>query len=163
MTDTKQPHAPAKKVEGDGINYRGIIWFVVVLAIVTVTCQIIIWVVLRTMQHNQAMAEAPASPVAPAAEARQAAQGRVYPEIVAIGQPSGPSPKLLVREPENLAAMRALEQESLTTYGWADKTAGSYRIPIDRAKDLLLARGLPVRGQVQAPAPSPVKGKGKQP
>jgi hypothetical protein len=144
MVDTKKPHAP---VEGDGVNYRGIIWFVVVLAIVTVTCQILIWVVLRTMQHNQSLTEAPASPVAPAAEARQAVEGRVYPDIVAVGQPSGPAPRLLVNEPENLAALRAREQETLTTYGWADKAAGTYRIPIDKAKDLLIERGLPVRGK----------------
>jgi hypothetical protein len=145
MADTKQPHDPARNVESDGISYRGIIWFVVVLAVVTVTCQLLIWVVLRTMQRNQSLAEAPAIPVAPAAEARQAPQGRVYPDMVAIGTPSGPSPKLLVKEPENLAAMRAREQETLTTYGVADTAAGTYRIPIDRAKDLLLERGLPVR------------------
>lgn len=144
MVDTKQPHAP---VEGDGISYRGIIWFVIVLAVVTVACQLIIWVVLRTMQHNQRLAEAPASPVAPAATARQAEGGRVYPDMVAVGQPGGPAPQLLVKEPANLENLRAHEQEILTTYGWSDKAAGTYRIPIDRAKDLLLERGLPVRGK----------------
>jgi hypothetical protein len=49
----------------------------------------------------------------------------------------------------------------LTTYGYTDKNAGTYRIPIDRAKDLLLERNLlPVRGQA-APAAAPEKGKGK--
>jgi hypothetical protein len=144
MADTKQPHSP---VEGDGISYRGIVWFVIVLAIVTVTCQLIIWVVLRTMQHSQAANEAPLSPVAPAAEARQAEGGRVYPEMVAIGRSGGPAPQLLVKEPANLENLRAHEQEVLTTYGWSDQAAGTYRIPIDRAKELLLERGLPVRGK----------------
>ena len=157
MADTDKPHAPVKNVEGDGINYRGIIWFVVVLAIVTVTCQLLIWVVFRTMQQNQTLAEAPALPLAPAAEARQAVEGRVYPDMVAIGQPGGTAPQLLVKEPENLAALREREQETLTTYGWADQAAGAYRIPIDRAKDLLIERGLPVRGQ----APAPAAGKGR--
>jgi hypothetical protein len=147
MADTKKSHAPARNVEGDGINYRGIIWFVVVLAVVTVTCQLLIWVVLRTMQHNESMAQAPASPVAPAAEARQAVEGRVYPDMVAVGQPSSPSPRLLVDEPANLSALAERERETLTTYGWADKATGAYRIPIDRAKDMLIERGLPVRGK----------------
>jgi hypothetical protein len=150
MADTKQPHAP---VEGDGINYRGIIWFVVVLAIVTVSSQVLIWVVLRTMQHNQAAAEAPIPAVAAPSDTRQAMEGRVYPGMVAIGEPGGPAPPLLVKEPENLAAMRAREDEVLSTWGVADQAAGTYRMPIDRAKALLLERGLPVRGQ------TPEKGK----
>ncbi len=67
--------------------------------------------------------------------------------MVAIGQPNGPAPQLLVKEPANLELFRAREQEALTTYGWADKAAGTYRIPIERAKDLLIERGLPVRGK----------------
>ena len=53
------------------------------------------------------------------------------------------------------------EHEILTTYGVADKDAGTYRIPIERAKDLMLERGLPVRGPVASPAPA--TGKGKRP
>jgi hypothetical protein len=147
MVDTKQPHGPT---EGDGVNYRGIVWFVVILAIVTVTCQIIIWVLLRAMQHQDAGAQAArVSPLAPAVQPadRQAVEGRVYPEMAGIGLPNGPAPRLLVDEPANLEAMRARERQALTTYGLADEAAGTYRIPIERAKALLIERGLPVRGQ----------------
>ena len=48
-------------------------------------------------------------------------------------------------EPAVLAAFRAAEEKKLTTYEWMDKSAGTVRIPIDRAKALLLERGLPVR------------------
>lgn len=144
MADTKNPHAP---VESDGISYRGIVWFVVVLVVVTLTCQLLIWVLLRTMQHQAPAVQAEVSPLAPAAAERQAQGGRVYPEMVAIGQPGGPAPQLLVKEPANLEIQRAREREILTTYGWSDQAAGTYRIPIARAKDLLLERGLPVRGK----------------
>ena len=63
-----------------------------------------------------------------------------------IGSTTGPQPNLLVNEPLNLRAFREKEHETLTTYGWADRSAGAVRIPIDRAKDLLIERGLPVRG-----------------
>ena len=71
--------------------------------------------------------------------------GRVYPNMVAIGRPDGPTPALLVQEPANLETLRAHEHEVLTTYGWADKNTGAIRIPIDRAKDLIIQRGLPTR------------------
>ena len=42
-----------------------------------------------------------------------------------------------------LAALRAEETHTLTTYGWVDAQAGIVRIPIDRAMELLVARGMP--------------------
>ena len=37
------------------------------------------------------------------------------------------------------------QQNLLNTYGWVDKQNGIVRLPIDRAMELLLQRGLPVR------------------
>jgi hypothetical protein len=142
MADTKHT-AP---VEGDGISYRGIFWFIVVLAMVTVTCQLLIWVLLRAMQHQTPDASTQAAPLAQAQTDRQAHEGRVYPDMVSIGNANGPTPKLLVKEPANLQQFRAEENEVLTTYG-RDAATGEYRIPIEKAKELLLQRGLPVRGK----------------
>jgi len=160
MADTKTHTAPP--VEGDGVSYRGIVWFVVVLTVTTVVCQLLMWVLLRAMnyQHQSADAAAPPVPLAQPVGARPAPEGRVYPDMVAIGSTNGPAPALLVREPVNLEMLRTQEHETLTTYGYEDKNAGTYRIPIERAKDLVLERHvLPVRGQ--APAAAPEKGKGK--
>ena len=63
-----------------------------------------------------------------------------------------PSPSALAREQprplpltgapaDALGALRAQETRRLTTYGWVDADAGIVRIPIDRAMDLLAARG----------------------
>jgi len=54
-----------------------------------------------------------------------------------------PEPRLEVSEPTDLAAMRAAEDQILDTYGWVDRQHGIVRIPIERAMDLLAARGLP--------------------
>lgn len=143
MADTKL-HAPPP-VEGDGINYSGIAWFVVILTVVTIVCQILMFVLLRAFQHQATTAAA--APLAPAVGERQAVEGRVYPDVAAIGLASTPEPRLLVNEPAHLAEFRAREHEILTTYGWVDRNAGVVRIPIDRAKDLLIERGLPVRSQ----------------
>lgn len=37
------------------------------------------------------------------------------------------------------------QQQELETYGWVDRKAGVVRLPIDRAMDLLIQRGLPVQ------------------
>jgi hypothetical protein len=54
-----------------------------------------------------------------------------------------PEPRL---EPDPVAprlAVRAREQEKLASYGWVDANAGVARIPIERAMELLVERGLP--------------------
>ncbi len=38
------------------------------------------------------------------------------------------------------------EEKTLYSYGWVDET-GTVRIPIERAMDLIVQRGLPVRPQ----------------
>ncbi len=52
---------------------------------------------------------------------------------------------------EALRQLRATEDATLTTYGWVDRQNGIVHIPIDRAMELLLQRGLPTRLQNQRP------------
>jgi len=143
MADTKHQTASVP-VEGDGVSYRGIVWFVLILTVTTLVCQGLMWVLLKTFQHQKAVAAV--SPVAAPAAERPGVEGRVYPNVTAIGGDQGPQPRLLVNEPGNLAVFRAQEHETLTTYGWVDRNGGVIRIPVERAKDLLLERGLPIRG-----------------
>ena len=57
--------------------------------------------------------------------------------------PAGP--RLQVSPRVELGAFRAREDEELNTYGWINKTAGVVRIPISRAMEVVLEKGLPVR------------------
>jgi len=57
-----------------------------------------------------------------------------------------PAPRLQVAPVEDLGHYRAAQDSALNGYGWVDQKAGVVRIPIDRAMDLLLERGLPARG-----------------
>jgi len=165
MADTRKIHV-APPVEGDGVSYSGIVWFVVILVVTTVVCQLLMVVMFKAMGHEKAKSDV-AAPPAPLAHTinnaeRSAPEGRVYPDMVAIGQTNGPAPALLVREPVNLDTLRAREHEALTTYGYADKNAGTYRIPIERAKELVLERNvLAARGTAPATT-APEKGKGKE-
>src|SRR5439155_1323825 len=47
-----------------------------------------------------------------------------------------PEPRLLVKEHDDLVAVRKEEEELLDTYGWVDKERGIVRIPIARAMEL---------------------------
>ena len=155
MADTS--HHAAAPVEGDGVSYSGLIWFMVVIAVTTIVCQILMWALLKGFQYQAQLSPAETAPLAAtvAAAERPAPVGRVYPEMHSIGLPNGPQPRLLVNEPATLADLRKHEHELLTTYGWVDQNAGVVRLPIERAKDLLMERGLPVRGAQPAAAKDP--------
>jgi len=61
-----------------------------------------------------------------------------------------PEPRLQVSAPSDLKQYKAAQEETLNSYGWVDEKAGIVRIPIDRAMDILLEKGLPARGAAPA-------------
>ena len=133
MAHTRPLHAPPAPIgptEGDGISYRGVIWFVVILTVTTLACQGLVLVFLKYKIGSADRSDAPRAPLA----------------LPATHLP--PPPNLLTDEPANLRQFRAHEDATLSGYGWVDRNAGTVRIPIDRAKDLLIQRGF------GAPAPA---------
>jgi len=79
---------------------------------------------------------------------------KYYVRVQKLGPPASPfdntrtlppAPRLQVNPAEDLKAYQAKEDAILHSYGWADKSAGVVRIPIERAMDLSLQRGFPVR------------------
>jgi hypothetical protein len=62
-----------------------------------------------------------------------------------------PQPRLEVKPGAGLAGLRAAEDADLNSYGWIDRNAGTVRIPIKRAMQLLLERGLPDVGAGKTP------------
>lgn len=55
-----------------------------------------------------------------------------------------PEPRLQPNPQTDLAVYLEEQKTELDTYGWVDRQNGVVRIPIDRAMELLLKRGLPV-------------------
>jgi len=69
-----------------------------------------------------------------------------------------PTPRLQADPRRDLQRFREGQRELLSSYGWVDKNAGIVHIPIDRAMDLLVQRGLAVApGFSPAPAGPPVR------
>jgi hypothetical protein len=56
-------------------------------------------------------------------------------------------PKPLLQETPalDLERFRAKEEETLSTYGWVDRSSGVVRIPIERAMEIVAREGLPKR------------------
>jgi len=62
-----------------------------------------------------------------------------------------PEPGLQIRPVDDLAKLQARDEAELNSYGWIDKPAGVVRIPVERAMQLLVERGLPDVGAGQTP------------
>jgi hypothetical protein len=153
-TDGNKPHDPAVApgggqsvpVEGHetrDVSIRAIVGFGVALAAMTGIVLVAMWGVFRVFENRADERDQPVSP------------------MIAVNlrrTPSGPrlEPNPLV---PRLAA-RAREDAILRSYGWVDRGAGLARIPIDRAMELLIQKGLPASKPI-APAatPAPVDGK----
>ena len=76
-----------------------------------------------------------------------------HPVVIAPASPLAESdqqqfpatPRIAEHPATELEELHSREDHILSTYGWADKNAGMVRIPIERAMELQLKRGFPVR------------------
>ena len=84
---------------------------------------------------------------------------RFFARIESLGPPASPfenvrvlppQPRLQVQPGFDLKSYCELEQQQLTTYGWVDHHNGFVRIPVDRAMEMVLQKGLPARSVEQA-------------
>jgi hypothetical protein len=136
MADIK--HAGPELTESDGISYKALAWSMIILTIITLVCYGIIVGFFKFMESRAIAGDTPRAPLAAAPTQPAIQDGRV------VGGPAS-VPSLLVREPLNLEKFRAEEEHLLSTYGWVDQNGGVVRLPIDRAKELLLQKGFTVR------------------
>jgi hypothetical protein len=63
-----------------------------------------------------------------------------------------PAPLLQVQPHQELQNYCAAQQQDVNTYAWVDQQSGVVRIPVDRAEELVLAKGLPTRSASDATA-----------
>jgi hypothetical protein len=71
--------------------------------------------------------------------------------LQAPAAPTPPPPSLESQPAQTVDPYRAAQQQKLNSYGWVDRSAGTIRIPIDRAMQLTAQRGLASRA-TSAPA-----------
>lgn len=140
-------HNPDVGHETSDVNVRGIAGFGAGLALCTVLVCLVLYgmfVLLRKgftgTPVNVNALTGTREPVPPSAEAA----AKIFPE-----------PRLQVDYYSDLDKVRADWDEHLNSYGWLDKNAGVVHIPIERAMQLTLQRGLPVRTAPQSMAAAP--------
>jgi hypothetical protein len=87
-----------------------------------------------------------------------------FPLSAGVRRPMPPAPRLQTYPFDDVKALRREEAQQIEQYGWVDKSAGTVRIPVSRAIELLAERGLPQRSEgesipaapsVPAPAATP--------
>jgi hypothetical protein len=61
-----------------------------------------------------------------------------------------PEPRLQTNPGEELKALKREEDRRLGTYGWIDREQKILRMPIDRAMDQMIRRGVPVRAAARS-------------
>ena len=127
--------------EESDINIRGVVTATIVVAVVCLTTAALMWGVFAILASQAAARDPQLSPIA----MKPADMPNTTTASPTFG--NAPDPKLLTNEPKYLSGVRGEWQKELHSYGWVDQQAGVIHIPIDRAKELLAHRGLPVRAE----------------
>ena len=127
MADQHQVN-PEVDHEHSDVNIRAILGFGAALVVVAAVVHLLIYGLFSYFDGREGVKVPSAYPLA-------ASQGHHEP----------PEPRLQTDPRQDLADMRAKEDEVIGSYGWVDKNAGIVRIPIDAAMKLTLERGLPAR------------------
>ena len=125
-----KPHnspAASPGYETRDANVRGVFSFLVFLCALLVATALICWGLFRYLSKRDA------GPVthSPFAETRQLPLG----------------PMLLVNPREDWLKYHEQQEQSLETYSWENRDAGIVRVPIERAMELLVQKGLPVQSE----------------
>jgi hypothetical protein len=119
-------HDPVAHEHSD-VNVSGILWFTAGLIAIAVVIHVAVAMLFNAFERRTAAFDPAPAPLA---------------------QPPGqlpPSPRLQTRPVNDLKALRAEEEALLHGEGQAGEQPGVYRIPIERAKQLIVERGVPVR------------------
>ena len=120
--------------EENDLNVRAIIWFVVVLTGIVLAVDVAMWGLFKGLDYYEVKTEAPVSPLA-------------LPAAPVTGGPQ-PAPGLQLTPWTDLKAFQAGQAAQLNGYGWIDEHGGIARVPITKAKELLLKQGIPVRPEL---------------
>jgi hypothetical protein len=120
--------------EESDINVRAIITFVVVLTVTALVINLAMIGLFKLFDKIEDKNQAAISPLA-------APPAKVS---------DFPEPRLQTTPWTDLRKLRAEERAFLDSYGWVDESGGIARVPIAKAKEMLLQKGLPVRAGAPA-------------
>jgi hypothetical protein len=126
------PQAPTGQAghghEGNTLVVKGLIFFAVALVAVGALVELSLVYVMKDFSKDETTQKALAPPL--------------------LEDTSGtfPAPRLQRKPPSDLAKFKEAELRRLNEYGWVNREAGIAHIPIDRAIEIVVSRGLPTSG-----------------
>jgi hypothetical protein len=151
MSDQLNLHRKPEEVayEREDLSPRGIFAFLIGLALVAVLVHFTLKGMYGYLDTYEKQHQPPLNPLVSQTEndSRKVSNADIA---------RFPPPRLESNERLEINDFRLQEEKNLNSYGWIDQKAGTVRIPIDRAMQLLAQRGLPTRPQAGAVPPSPV-------
>jgi hypothetical protein len=130
MAEHHHAHADDVHHEESDVDIRGIFGFAAGLLIVAVFVYLFIFGLFKYFDARENVKDIAQYPLAAGQENR-----------------TPPEPRLQTDPRQDLADLRAKEDDLLGSYGWVDKNAEVVRLPIEQAMKLTLERGLPARQQ----------------
>ncbi len=140
---SKQPEIRAEEVRNPGVSYepsqpdlRVVFGFLAALGLAAILVLLVLWGMFVYFRGLSAQRGELPSP-------------RMY-----TSPPQVPQPQLQPDPVADYNVYRLSADETLNSYGWVDQQAGTTRIPIDRAMELLAQRGLPWKAPGTGPAPT---------
>jgi hypothetical protein len=137
--------------EESDVNVRAVLLFVVGLAITAAAVHVVTWWMFDYFAARESRQDPPVRPLAATGPQRPP-----EPRLQAFTPPDAAYSQAFARAPvPTLREFRAAEEAQLGSYGWIDRGAGVVRLPIDRAMDLLLERGLPPSAPQPPASPVP--------
>jgi len=124
-TGSSSPNNDQVRFEHSDINIRGVILTGLGVFLFFHLCTGVVYFVFEHFKHVHAEQSMPPLPIA------------------AHGAPEPAEPRLQQSPRRDLREFEATESAELNGYQWVDRQKGTVAIPIDRAMDLILHRGIP--------------------
>lgn len=137
--------------EREDLSPLGVMYFLLGLAVVVIAIYLIVTGMYNFLdRYERTHSQGAVSPMVPA---------KPDTRVINPEDPLAfPQPRLETEERTQFTGYIQKQDQTLLTYGWIDKENGTARIPIDRAMDLIVQRGLPVRQEnTSSSAAAPAK------
>jgi len=156
MTDelNRLEAAGEMEYEHEDLSPKGIYLFLVGLALVGGVMALALWGLSLYMDSYEKGHQAPQSPLVAATASPEARRTLPVGETRDEIKKMFPEPRLEENERTELRGLRLGEEEELNSYGWVDQKAGIAHIPVERAMELVVQRGLPMKPSMESAAPS---------
>ena len=138
--------------ETEDLSPQGVFYFMAGVAVLGVVIYFILVGMYRLLDAYDRSHQLPMNPMA--VKTGVDPQTMTFRDITSRVDSTFPKPVLEHSERTQFIEELAKQDETLASYGWVDQNNGVARIPIERAMDLLVQRGLPVLPQGGAAQPA---------